>query len=92
MKCLFAAFLIASGMTTVGQADTRATTASFVLEDAGIADLQQRMQSGELTARAIAQQYIDRIATIDKEGPAINAVIELNPDALAIADQLVSGK
>lgn len=46
------------------------------------------MKSGKFTARALAQKYLDRIAQIDKRGPAINAIIELNPDALSIADAL----
>ena len=87
MKCLLAALLLASGIAPAAQADERAA-ASFELEETGIADLQQRMQAGELTAHAITQLYLDRVAAIDKTGPAINAVIELNPDALAIADQL----
>ena len=44
--------------------------------------------SGKLTARMIAEKYLARIDAIDKRGPAVNAVIELNPDALAIADAL----
>jgi amidase len=60
----------------------------FTLEEATIGDLQQRMDTGVLTARSIAAQYLDRIEAMDKRGPAINAVIELNPDALAIADAL----
>ena len=60
----------------------------FALEGASIADLQRRMATGELTARAIAEQYLDRIAALDKAGPKINAIIELNSDALAIADRL----
>jgi amidase len=88
MKCLAAALLLASGIAPAAQADERAPAASFVLEEAGIADLQQRMKAGELTAHAITQLYLDRIAAIDKSGPAINAIIELNPDALAIADRL----
>jgi amidase len=60
----------------------------FALDEADVATLQQRMASGALTAHAIVQQYLDRIAAIDKHGPAINAVIELNPDALRIADGL----
>jgi amidase len=59
---------------------------SFTLEEATVADLQRRMANGELSAHAIAQQYLDRIAAIDKSGPAINSIIELNPEALAIAD------
>ncbi len=53
-----------------------------------IADLQQAMTSGELTARAITQAYLRRIDAIDRQGPAINSVIELNPDALDIAARL----
>jgi len=62
--------------------------AGFALDEAGIADLQRRMSGGELSAHAIVQQYLDRIAAVDKSGPAINAIIELNPDALKIADEL----
>ncbi len=61
---------------------------AFALDETSIADLQRRMTSGELTAHAIVQQYLDRIAAIDKAGPALNAIIELNPDALKIADEL----
>jgi amidase len=55
-----------------------------------IRDLARKLQRGELSSHALAQQYLDRIAAIDKAGPAINAVIELNPDALAIADRFDS--
>src|SRR5215211_2415261 len=46
------------------------------------------MESGELTARRLAELYIERISEIDKNGPYINSVIELNPDILEIADVL----
>ena len=59
---------------------------SFTLEEADIATLQRRMASGELSAHAIAQQYLERIAAIDDAGPQLRSVIELNPEALAIAD------
>ena len=62
--------------------------APFALEGASIADLQQRMAKGQISSRAIVQQYLDRIAALDKAGPAINALIELNPDALRIAERL----
>jgi len=65
-----------------------AAPATFTLDEASISDLQQRLANRELSAHAIVQQYLDRIAAIDKSGPVINAIIELNPDALAIADQL----
>src|SRR2546429_2935851 len=46
------------------------------------------MASGKYTAHSLARKYLDRIDDIDKRGPAINAVIELNPDALSIATEL----
>lgn len=60
----------------------------FELDEVTVTELQDGMKSGKFTARSIAQKYLDRIAEIDKQGPAINAIIELNPDALSIADAL----
>lgn len=60
----------------------------FELEEATITDLQDAMKSGKHTARSITEKYLARIEQIDKQGPAINSIIELNPDALAIADAL----
>ena len=60
----------------------------FELDEIGVAALQEGMSSGKFTAHSIAQKYLERIAAIDKQGPAINAVIELNPDALSVADAL----
>jgi amidase len=65
-----------------------AQTPAFALEELTIDDLQSRMRSGSDTSASLTQQYADRIAAIDQRGPAINAVIELNPDAPAIASQL----
>jgi amidase len=50
------------------------------------ADARQRLSSGALTSRALTQAYLDRIAAIDDAGPRLNAVIEVNPNALAEAD------
>jgi amidase len=61
---------------------------AFELEEATVADLQKRMSAGSLTASALTQRYLERIAAIDKRGPALNSVIELNPDALSIAAAL----
>jgi amidase len=61
---------------------------AFELDEATIADLQQAMASGRLTAHAIAERYVARIDDVDKHGPTVNSVIELNPEALAIADAL----
>ena len=50
--------------------------------------LREGMESGEYTARSIAEKYLGRIEQIDKKGPAVNAIIEINPDALSIAAEL----
>jgi amidase len=60
----------------------------MILPEWTISDLQEKMESGELTARRLAELYMERNSEIDKDGPYINAVIELNPDALEIADTL----
>jgi amidase len=60
---------------------------AFELEEATLASLQDGMRSGRYTARSIAESYLARIDAIDKSGPAINAVIERNPDAIRIADE-----
>ena len=58
---------------------------SFELDELTISDLQEGMKSGRFTARSLVEKYSNRIDEIDKRGPAINSVIELNPDALSIA-------
>ena len=60
----------------------------FELDELTLADLQDGMKSGKLTARSLAEKYLARIEAVDKRGPAVNSVIEVNPDALAIADAL----
>ncbi|MCX6217302.1 amidase [Spirosoma sp.] len=63
-------------------------TDDFELNEVTIGDLQKKMQSGQYTAAAITQLYLDRIKVIDKQGPSLNSVIELNPDALTIANAM----
>jgi amidase len=62
----------------------------FEFEEATIAELEEAMRSGRHTARSITQAYLDRVQAVDKEGPALNSIIELNPDALAMAENLDS--
>ncbi|RAO77384.1 amidase [Dyella jiangningensis] len=57
---------------------------------ASVATLQQHMDAGTLTSRALAQQFLDRIRRIDQSGPTLKAVLETNPDALQIAQKLDS--
>jgi amidase len=63
-------------------------TQAFELDELTIADLQEGMQSGKYTARSITEMYLARIKEIDQKGPALKSVLEVNPDALAVADQL----
>jgi amidase len=60
----------------------------FELDELTITDLQAGMKARRFSARSLVEKYSRRIEEIDKHGPAINSVIELNPDALSIADQL----
>jgi amidase len=60
----------------------------FEFDEATVNDLQRLMESGEHTARSIAQAYIDRIEAMDRQGPELRSMIEINPDALEIADEL----
>ena len=62
--------------------------AAFDVVEASIADLQAAMSSGRITSRELVSLYLARIKAIDKAGPRINSVIELNPDAIAIAEAL----
>ncbi len=56
------------------------------VEELSAAEARDRLAAGTLTSRALAQAYLDRIADLDDAGPMLNAVIELNPAALADAD------
>src|SRR5450759_2257363 len=66
----------------------RSAPPAFPLEEATAVQLQDWMTSGRYTARQVAELYLRRIEEIDRGGPALHAVIEVNPDALAIADVL----
>lgn len=61
---------------------------AFPAPEATIAGLQERMGSGELTARSLAEAYLARVELIDRGGPGLRSVIEVNPDALPLADAL----
>ncbi len=72
----------------VRSAGLASKSAAFALDEATITDLQRMMASGQHTSRSLCEAYIARIAEIDKAGPALRSVLELNPDALTIADTL----
>ena len=61
---------------------------AFPVEEASIASLEAAYLTGQITAHAVTQAYLDRIAAYDKRGPLINSLITLNPHALEEADRL----
>jgi amidase len=65
-----------------------ASTDDFELNETTIRALQENMASGKYTSAAITDLYLKRIEALDKNGPKLNAVIELNPDAMAIAKSM----
>lgn len=67
---------------------TATLRAAFLFAEATIDDLQRQMASGDLTSRVLTSAYLERIEEIDRGVPKLNSVIEVNPDALAIADKL----
>jgi len=64
------------------------TPPAFELEEMSLSELQQGMQSGKYSSRSLVEKYVDRINDIDKRGPALNSVLELNPDAESTAAAL----
>jgi amidase len=81
-----AAPAISAGRVLAVAAPDPAGAKSFEFEEATITDLRAKMQSGALTAQALTKAYLARIQELDKGH--INSVIELNPDAIAIAEKL----
>jgi amidase len=61
---------------------------SFKPEEASIFEIQEAMEKGAINARKLVEMYLERIAEIDRTGPTLNSVIEINPQALEIADAL----
>jgi amidase len=68
--------------------ENSAAVEAFELDEITLSDLQEGMKSGKFSARSLAEKYSSRIEEIDKNGPAIHCVIEMNPDAVSIADSL----
>lgn len=79
-----AAGLVRPSLDTITRVGRRARTVA--LDDLTIASAQAEIAAGRLTARLLTEHYLERIRTLDADGPRINSVIEVNPDALGIAD------
>ena len=61
---------------------------AFEFDEITADDLQRMMESGEHTARSITEAYLGRLEALDRQGPELRSMIEINPDALEIADEL----
>jgi amidase len=75
---------LAASPAGVAQADVK----PFELDEITVADLQAGMTSGKFSARSLTEKYLARIEEVDKQGIGLNSVLEVNPDALAIAEGL----
>src|ERR1044072_7152792 len=64
------------------------TLPAFELDELTLAELQQGLQSGKFSSRSLVEKYTNRVNDIDRRGPTLRAVIELNPDAQSIAAAL----
>ncbi len=85
---IFLLFLITVFSCSRGEKKGTGLANSFRFEEYTITQLQQGYDNGDFTVKDVVQAYLDRIAAIDDKGPMLNAVIQVNPDALAIAGQL----
>ncbi len=79
--------LAVRGEAETGAPSPAASDSSFELSGLSIDELQEGMKSGRFTSRSLTEKYLARIDAIDKSGPALRSVIEVNPDALAMADE-----
>ena len=71
-----------------GEAAAPQTPPPFDVQEASIAQIHAAMKAGRLTCRALVEQYLRRIDAFDKQGPAINAIVLVNPEAGKLADDL----
>ncbi len=80
--------LFGAGMGLTQAAPPTNSAAEVVLEEATVDQLQGWMKSGRVTSVALVRMYLDRIEALDRNGPRLNSVIELNPEAQEIAARL----
>lgn len=85
---LLGAAAVAASTNLSLEAEAQAhTVPAFHLEEVTLAELRAGLDSGKYTSKQLVELYSERIAAIDKRGPHINAVIEMNPDAMALAEK-----
>jgi amidase len=81
-------FLAAGLATGFAAATFAAEDPHFELQEATIPALQEGLRSGKYTSRELVAKYLARIDAVDRQGPALRSVIEINPEAQALADAL----
>jgi amidase len=84
---VFIATVLASGWATAEHCDSEECAPSH-FNEATVADLQARMAAGTVTSEQLTKYYLHRILALDQNGPGVNSVIELNPEAVGIAEQM----
>lgn len=88
LKLGLAAAAASAALPHMLAAQASSAVPSFELGELTLDDLRQGLASGKYTARNLAEKYLARIEAIDRQGPSLKAVLEVNPDALQIADAL----
>ncbi len=84
---VFIATVLASGWAAAENTDPEASAPSQ-FNEATVADLEAKMAAGTITSVQLTKYYLHRILALDQNGPGVNSVIELNPEAIRIADQM----
>ena len=79
---------LAAALLVLVAASSLGAQRAFAVEEATIAQVHAAMRARTLTCRALVQAYLERIEAYDKRGPALNAIVVVNPRALAVADSL----
>jgi amidase len=84
---VFIATVLASGWAIAENTDSEDSAPSH-FNEATVADLQAKMAAGTVTSEQLTKYYLHRILKLDQSGPGVNSVIELNPEAIGIAEQM----
>ena len=82
------AFLTAAAATGASACRLVSSPADFELDDVSLADIASGLRQGKWTCSRLTDLYLARIDAVDRNGPRLGAVVELNPDARALARQL----
>ena len=85
---LLAAGLIVGGSLAVSSVSKGGSFRLTWTDEATVADIRAALAAHEITCRQLVQMYLDRIEAYDKKGPLLNAIVMVNPNALATADAL----